>query len=302
MNYWKFPLVCFAGAVFAMASCSHPPSSGTTSGNGGSGGTGSTCSGSNGSLGCPCNGTACDQGLVCATTGNNGQNQCVSTGSGTGGTTGQGGSSGGTTGSGGAVATGGSTGNGGSSSTGGSTGNGGSSATGGSTGNGGSTGTGGSTGSGGSSPGNNLIANGDFSQGANNWGIPNGSPSNAGVNNGEYCLTLSNGSGTVILGWGGTSISANLTANVNYALSFQASSTGALSDFEVHVGSAVSVNGSYPIDYQVSPSNAPGNSLTSYTEMFTISTADPQAGIAFQVAASNGNPTVCVDNVSLIQN
>jgi hypothetical protein len=218
----------------------------------------------------------------------------VSTGSGTGGTTG----SGGTTGGGGNVATGGSTGNGGSSTS----GSGGTAATGGSTGSGGASSTGGSPGSGGSSPGNNLITNGDFSQGANDWGVPNGNPSNAGVNNGEYCLTLSNGSGTVILGWGGTSVSANLTANVNYTVSFQVSSTGALSDFEVHVGSAVAVNGSYPIDYQVSPSNAPGNSLTSYTEMFTISTADPQAGIAFQVAATNGNPTVCVDNVSLTAN
>jgi hypothetical protein len=230
----------------------------------------------------------------------------VSVSSGTGGDTATGGS-----GSGGAVSSGGSTGTGGAAAgatgtggaaTGGNTGSGGS-ATAGSTGSGGSA-TGGNTGSGGSSSGTNLIANGDFSDGMTNWGVPNGSPTNAGVNNGEYCLTLSNSSGTVILGWGGSSISASLAANVNYTLSFQISSSSALSDFEAHVGSAVPVGGNnnYPIDWQVNLSPAPGSSLTSYTEKFSVTSADPQAGLAFQVAASSGNPTVCVDNVSLTEN
>ena len=32
------------------------------------------------------------------------------------------------------------------------------------------------------------------------------------MQNGQYCVTLNNGSGQVILGWGGTSVSANLAA------------------------------------------------------------------------------------------
>jgi hypothetical protein len=292
LNYWKFSLVCLAGAFFAMASCSHPPSSGTTSGNGGSGGNGSTCSGSPGSLGCPCNGTTCDQGLSCASIGNNGENECVSTGSGTGGMTG----SGGTTGGGGNVAAGGSTGSGGSSTS----GSGGTAATGGSTGSGGSPSTGGSTGSGGSSPGNNLITNGDFSQGMTDWGIPNGSPTSSGVENGQFCVTL--GSGSVIVGWGDSSTSFNLMANVSYTLSYQVSTTSPLGSFDVHVGEVVSP---YTQDY---PSNGqpigdnPSNNMQTFTHMFSVTNGDSQAGLAFVLSAGNGSPKVCIDNVSVTQN
>ena len=159
--------------------------------------------------------------------------------------------SGGTPGTGGSTATGGTPGTGGTG-----VGTGGTPATGGSPGTGGTAleraaasgdrrqpGTGGNSGTGGSSSGNNLIVNGDFSQDDTNWGVPNGNPTSKGVQNGQYCITLNNGSGQVILGWGGTAVSANLAANVNYTLSFQASASSSLSGFDTHVGSAVSVGG-----------------------------------------------------------
>ena len=233
MNYWKVLLVGLVGAGLAVASCSHPSGTGTT-GSGGSNGTGGSGNCTSGSLGCSCNGTSCDQGLSCADFGG-GNTECVTT-AGTGGTPGTGGTvaTGGTPGTGGTGV-----GTGGTPATGGTPGTGGNGA-----GTGGTPATGGSPGTGGGSSGDNLIVNGDFSQSDTNWGVPNGSPSSKGVNNGQYCVTLNSGSGQVVLGWGGTTVSANLSANVNYTLSFQASASSSLSGFDTHVGSAVSVGGS----------------------------------------------------------
>ena len=292
MNYWKVLLVCLASAGLAVASCSHPSGTGI-SGSGGNNGSGGSGDCPVGSVGCPCNGTTCDQGLLCADFGG-GQTECVTTaGSGGGPGTGGSGATGGTTGTGGnGVGTGGTPATGGGPGTGGNgTGTGGTSAT------GGGPGSGGNPGTGGGSSGTNLIVNGDFSQNDTNWGVPNGTPTSKGVQNGQYCVTLNNGSGQVILGWGGTSVSANLAANVNYTLSFQASATTALSGFDTHVGSAVEVGGSYPLDKDLGNDNIQTGLMT-FTHMFTITSADPQAGVAFLFGAS-GTSTVCVDNVSL---
>jgi len=288
LNYWKFLLVCLASAGLAVASCSHPTGTGTT-GTGGSNGSGGSGDCPVGSVGCPCIGTTCDQGLACADLGG-GQTQCVTT-AGTGGTPGTGGSvaTGGTQGTGGAIGTGGSPGTGGTPGTG---GNG--------PGTGGTSATGGSPGTGGGPSGPNLVVNGDFSQNDTNWGVPNGSPTSKGVQSGQYCITLNNNSGQVLLGWGGTDVSANLAANVNYTFSFQASATTALSGFDTHVGSAVSVGGSYPLDKDLGNDNIQ-NGLMTFTHTFTIATADPQAGVAFLFSAS-GTSTVCIDNVSLVAN
>src|SRR6185437_12047614 len=287
LNYWKFSLVCLAGAFFAMASCSHPPSSGTTSGNGGSGGSGSTCSGSPGS---PCNGTTCDQGLSCANTGNNGENECVSTGSGTGGTTG----SGGTTGGGGTVATGGSTGNGGSSTS----GSGGTVATGGSTGSGGSPSTGGSTGSGGSSPGNNLITNGDFSQGETNWHVENGT---ASVNGSQYCASSLNSG--ALFGWQNMTTPLVLSGSASYTLSYQASGQN---NAALHIKVAHAVDPFTPDDYDPMMNNGQlvndqiGTSLQTFTHTFTpMNGDDSNAGVAFFVESGQN---ICLANVSLVAN
>lgn len=245
MKYWKILLLCLAGAGLTIASCSHPGGTGGTTGTGGSNGTGGSGNCPVGTEGCPCNGGSCDQGLSCAAD----LNACVTTSSGTGGSPGTGGSvaTGGTPGTGGS-ATGGAPGTGGLPGTGGTPATGGVPGTGGTPATGGNPGTGGSPGTGGGSSGSNLIINGDFSQSDTNWGVPNGTPTSKGVQNGEYCVTLNSGSGQVVLGWGGTSVSANLLANVNYTFSFQASSTSALSGFDTHVGSAVEVGGAYPVD------------------------------------------------------
>ena len=121
------------------------------------------------------------------------------------------------------------------------------------------------------------------------------------MNNGQYCLTLNSGSGQVVLGWGGTTVSANLSANVNYTLSFQASASSSLSGFDTHVGSAVSVGGSYPVDKDLG-NDTIGTGLQTFTHMFTLTAADAQAGLAFLISVSTGTSTVCLDNVSLTAN
>jgi hypothetical protein len=209
---------------------------------------------------------------------------------------------GGTPGTGGTAATGGTVGTGGAPATGGSPGTGGDGpGTGGSSATGGGSGTGGNPGSGGGPSGPNLIVNGDFSENDTNWGVPNGSPTSKGVQNGQYCITLNNGTGQVILGWGGTAVSANLSANVNYTLSFQASASSALSGFDTHVGSAVSVGGSYPLDKDLG-NDTIGTGLQTFTHMFSLTSADSQAGVAFLISVGTGTSTVCVDNVSLTAN
>ena len=68
LNYWKISFGCLAGLVLSVASCSHPGGGGTGTGSGGSNGTGGSGSCTPGTLGCPCNGTSCNQGLFCAAT------------------------------------------------------------------------------------------------------------------------------------------------------------------------------------------------------------------------------------------
>jgi hypothetical protein len=298
LNYWKISFGCLAGLVLAVASCSHPGGgSGGSGGNNGSGGSGNCTPGT---VGCACNGTSCDSGLTCADLGG-GNMQCVSTSAGSGGST----ASGGATGAGGAVSSGGATGSGGSA-TGGAAGSGatgsggaaGSGATGsggaagsGATGSGGSA-TGGNTGAGGGGSGSNLVTNGDFSQGMTDWNLT-GSPSSSGVNNGEYCMMLTMNQGQIILGWGDSSTSLNLMAGVNYTLTYQArASNGATVD--VHVGQAV---GGFNLDKDLG-NDSPGSGMQTLTHMFSLTSADPQAGVAFLVSTSSSSGSmICFDNL-----
>ena len=278
-----FSFAALAGITTLAVSCGHPGGSGQ-----------STCTGSAGTELCPCEaGNVCQSGLVCATD----KNECVSLTGGGGGTTG----GAGTTGGGNSTGSAGTTGAAGSGTSGiaGTTGSSGAAGTTGSTGSAGTTGAAGTSGSAGTTgaSGSNLIINGDFSMGMTDWGIPNGTPTNPGVNNGQFCLTLATNN-MVILGWGDTTTSASLNAGTNYTLSYQASSTGALSMFEVHVGQVVSP---YAVDYN-DMSDTLSSGLNTFTHGFTIPSADPQAGLAFVMNASSGTPTVCVDNVSVKAN
>jgi Carbohydrate binding domain len=311
LNYWKFSLGCLAGAVLAVASCGHPGGGGSTTGTGGSTGSGGSGNCTPGTLGCSCNGTSCNDALLCADVGG-GQMSCVTTSSGTGGSaTGGSGSGTGGSGTGGSVSTGGDSGTGGaaagtSGSSGGNTGTGGTAAAGstgtgggsaaGSTGTGGAA-TGGNTGTGGSTGGSNLVTNGDFSQGMTDWNLT-GSPSSSGVNNGEYCMMLTMGQGQIILGWGDSTTSVSLMANVNYTVSYQArASNGATID--VHVGQAV---GSFNLDKDLG-NDSPGNGTQTFTHMFSLTGADAQAGIAFLVSTSSSSGSmICIDNLTLTQN
>ena len=253
-------------------------------GTGGSNGTGGSGNCPAGSVGCPCIATICDQDLSCADLGG-GNTVCVTT-AGTGGTPGTGGS----------TATGGTPGTGGTQATGGGPGTGGTPGTGGN-GTGGTSATGGSPGTGGN-PANNLIGNGDFSDGQTNWNISENTPTNPGVNNGQLCITLTSGTGEVIVGWGSSTTSASLSAGVNYTLSYQASASAGLSEFDVHIGQAV---GSFTLDKDLGNDNI-GTSLGTITHMFSLTSADSQAGVAFLIKASGGSSTVCIDNVSLSAN
>jgi hypothetical protein len=287
LKYWKILLVCLAGAGLTIASCSHPGGTGTTTGTGGSNGSGGSGNCPAGNEGCPCSGSSCDQGLQCAAD----INTCVTTSSGTGGSLGTGGNvaTGGSPGTGGDAATGGSLGTGGTPSTGGSPGTGGT-ATGGSPGTGGTSATGGTTGT-------NLISNGDFSSGMTNWGIPNGGTSSFSVNgSGQFCVTTS-GTTSVVVGWGDPSTSFSLMANVNYTLSYQASSTSTLSSFQAHIGQVVSP---YGVDHE-EDNDKPGNGLQTFTHSFSVTSGDAQAGLAF-VFAGNSGTMVCFDNASVTQN
>jgi Carbohydrate binding domain len=306
LNYWKISFGCLAGLVLAVASCSHPGGGGTGTGSGGSNGSGGSGDCTPGTLGCPCNGTSCNDGLFCAADVGGGQMACVTTSSGSGGSPGTGGSggavsSGGNTGTGGA-AMGGNTGTGGGAAggtgtggaaTGGNSGTGGGAA--GSPGTGGAA-TGGNTGSGGSAA-SNLVTNGDFSQGMTNWNLT-GSPSSSGVNNGEYCMMITMAQGQIILGWGGSTTSLNLMANVNYTVSYQArASNGATVD--VHIGQAV---GSFTLDKDLG-NDSPGTGTQTFPHMFSLMTADPQAGVAFLVSTSSTSGSmVCFDNLVVTQN
>jgi pilus assembly protein FimV len=278
-------MAALLGIAVAAISCGHPTGAGP----------GSACTGSPGAEFCAClAGSTCNSGLMCATD----KNECISVVGG-GGTTGAAGTSGagGTTGT--AGATGGGTA--GTNGTSGIAGTNGTAGTNGIAGTNGTAGTNGAAGTNGSS-GSNLVINGDFSMGMTDWAIPDGTPTNPGVTNGQFCLTLGTSVGEVIVGWGDTSTFFAVNTGTNYTLSYQASSTGALSKFEAHVGQ---VGAPYGIDYTTNnngSNDTPGAGLTTFTHNFTVTTSDPQAGLAFDMAATAGTPKVCLDNASLTAN
>lgn len=255
-----------AGCGFALLACSHPGGHGVLTGSAGTTGAGGavaplgtagTGSGAPGTGGAGTSGAAGDIGTT-----------------GTAGTTGEAGTSG-------AAGTTGTAGDGGP----GAAGTTGAAGNFGSAGNGGSTGGGGDTGSGGT-PGNNLIANGDFSSGATNWHTESGTGNVNG--SGAYCVGSPGGS--TLVGYSAPS-GTMLSLSGSYKLTFQASGAGTV---HVKVGMAVSP---YGADYEGNSSI--NSSLQTYTHMFTAT--DNNAGIAFTFMNA-GTSTVCLDNITLVQN
>jgi len=149
----------------------------------------------------------------------------------------------------------------------------------------GSTGNGGDTGSGGS-PGNNLIANGDFSSGANNWHTESGTGNVD--SSGAYCI--GSPGGATLVGYSAPS-GTMLSLSGPYKLTFQASGAGTV---HVKIGMAASP---YTADYEGNSSINSGPQT--YTHTFTAN--DNNAGIAFTFMNA-GTSTVCLDNIVLVQN
>jgi hypothetical protein len=250
----------------AVVACSHPGGSGVVSGT-----AGTTGSGGNTSL----TGTA-GTGNGTGDAGTTGAAGDVGT-TGTAGTTGSGGDTSPT-------GTAGTSGDAGTSGTAGTTGGAGTGEAG-TSGGAGTTGSAGTTGAGGTGSGNNLIENGDFSGGATNWHTESG---NGNVNNGAYCV--GSPGGATLVGYAAPA-GTMLSLSGSYKLTFQASGGGTV---HVKVGMAVSP---YTADYE--GNSSVNSSPQTFTHMFTAN--DNNAGIAFTFMNA-GTSTVCLDNVTLVQN
>jgi hypothetical protein len=157
---------------------------------------------------------------------------------------------------------------------------------------GGSLATGGSPGTGGN-PANNLVGNGDFSQGETNWHFESGT---ANVNNGQYCETNLSGAAP-LFGWQNMSTPLTLSNGQSYTLSYRASgSNGAV----LHIKVAHATSPYTPDDYETNPDDQLTGSLQTFTHKFTPTTGnDDNTGIAFFVMSGQN---ICIASVSLVAN
>jgi hypothetical protein len=149
--------------------------------------------------------------------------------------------------------------------------------------------------------GTNLIANGDFSNGATYWGLSNASTGTSySVAGGAFCITLP-AYGTVTLGWpdaANVAIAAPLGAAQSYTFSYSAWATTTPSALQSKVGHAVSP---YTNDYSTT-SDVLTAAPTTFSHTFTQSGADTGAGVAFTVTGGGVSSTVCFDDVSIVHN
>ncbi len=145
--------------------------------------------------------------------------------------------------------------------------------------------------------GENLIANGDFSDGITNWKITQAdSGVTSGMLGGEYCVSLP-AYAEAYFGWGDSLISVPLAAGYGYTFAYTVSSTATLSSFTAKIGHAIK---DYTVVYSAS-SDRPGLTPTTFTHSFTPTYGDTGAGIAFYMYASSAGATVCYSNVSLVR-
>ncbi len=163
---------------------------------------------------------------------------------------------------------------------------------------GGARGGSGGTAGGAAARGPNLIANGDFADGATDWGVTPqaGSVGALTAQGGKLCMQLAAYSAATI-GWPLDAATAvALAGGISYTLSFQASSSAPLASFQVKVGQAVppytGVDFSWFGD---SPNAAP----EAFTHAFTATADDPKAGLAFNASTGAAGATVCLANVAL---
>jgi hypothetical protein len=154
-------------------------------------------------------------------------------------------------------------------------------------------------GSGGQPGGNNLVTNGDFSNGENSWGFPAmmGTVSHT-VTNGALCVTIGSSNASVTIGYpsGGTA-PFQINGGTAYRFSYQASVSASNTTFEAKVGQT---NMPYDATGSDWPGESVGTSLQTFTHTFTRGSTDSSMGVAFNLMG--GPSTVCIDNVSLTAN
>lgn len=145
--------------------------------------------------------------------------------------------------------------------------------------------------------GENLLANGDFSDGSTNWQI---TQADVGVTYGmsgtSYCISLPSYS-EAYFGWGNSLTSVPIAASYGYTFSYTVSSSGTLYDFEAKIGHTISP---YTVVYSTA-ADSPGLTPTTFTHSFTPSYSDTGAGVVFYMYAYSSGATVCFDGVSLVR-
>jgi cobalamin biosynthesis Mg chelatase CobN len=155
------------------------------------------------------------------------------------------------------------------------------------------------------STGNNLIVNGDFSQGTAMWGIVYGSGT-INVTGGELCATLSANQKAVLAwpqpaGTAGVSLGASVSYTLSYSARVQAGQgTPAPVGVDAKVGQTAPPNTADFETQASSPDNVTPSSQT-FTHTFTPAMADSSAGVAFTFQPTVAED-VCFQNVQLVQN
>jgi hypothetical protein len=165
-----------------------------------------------------------------------------------------------------------------------------------------SAGSSGASGSGGpdaTTQGDNLVLNGDFSQGGMYWGISSGSGGiDAGTN--QLCVTVGMGSGTVYLGWPQPSSMAgmNLTSGTMYTFSYKAQTAQGNLTIEAKVANSMGSSNYMPVDSDSTMDMVTG-SLQAFTHTFTPTSNDVSAGVVF-IFSSQSADTICFESVSVV--
>jgi len=149
----------------------------------------------------------------------------------------------------------------------------------------------------GSCGGENLIINGDFSDGSTNWQVTQADLGvTYGMSAGSYCVSLPSYS-AAYFGWGSSLMSVAIAASYGYTFSYTVSSTDSLYSFQAKIGHTVTP---YTVVYSTSLDD-PGVTPTTFTHSFTPTYSDTGAGIAFYIYAYSTGSTVCFSDVSLVR-
>jgi hypothetical protein len=137
----------------------------------------------------------------------------------------------------------------------------------------------------------NLLVNGDFSEGDQNWQFTDEINATAGVSDGAFCVALDLG-GYGVVGYP-TGAPLSLSGATTYEFSFDAWGTGRPT-ITAKVGDA-----EVPFTDYTTMAVAVGVDVESYAQRFVQLQDDPTAGVAFIVSALAETTDACFDNVTL---